>query len=280
MSKINIKNTAIKPCPSCGNTTLEFVMDNINDDQTVIAVQCCSCGQKGPDINAADVAMKPRIASRLPQERIKAITAWNTMCADKTIAAQKDTMKIVNKLITMLKDDGIDDMTLANGMALSGFSEQDIRCCINATDILHCEIPITEHKTISIEQTARELINSAAKLAALFYAGKTVEKLIEAGFTSDNLAKIDPDTISASDIIFNLIYMINKKDWALSNTAAKCSHYRNLLNSVVDYTAVAENTSGQIKELRNMGFEREDLLEFNYSESDIDNAEEENEWHL
>lgn len=274
MNKINIKNTAIKPCPLCWNTTLEFVMGNINDDQTVIAVQCCGCGQKGPDINVADIAMKPRIASRLSQEHIDAITAWNTIFVDKMIATQKNTIEIVKKLIEMLKTDGIDDITLANGMALSGFSKQDVRSCIsNTMDISRCKIPIAEHKTVSMKQNARELINSAAKLAALFYAGRTVEKLTEAGFTPDNLAEIDPDTISASDIIFSLMHIITKKDWALSDTAAKCSHYKSLLNSVVDYTAVAENTSEQIEDLMNMGFSRDDLLEFNYSASDIDDAE-------
>lgn len=43
-----------------------------------------------------------------------------------------------------------------------------------------------------------------------------------------------------------------------------------LLRSVVDYVAVAENTAGQVHVLKSMGFEEKDLLFFGYSRADIE----------
>lgn len=43
-----------------------------------------------------------------------------------------------------------------------------------------------------------------------------------------------------------------------------------LLRSVVDYVAVAENTAGQVHVLKSMGFEEKDLLFFGYSHADIE----------
>lgn len=42
-----------------------------------------------------------------------------------------------------------------------------------------------------------------------------------------------------------------------------------LLNSVVNYISVANNTPTQIEILSNMGFAKEDLLFFGYSQTDI-----------
>ena len=50
-------------------------------------------------------------------------------------------------------------------------------------------------------------------------------------------------------------------------------HYEELLGNVVEHVAVAENTSTQIETLQNdYGFTREDLIDFGYSEEDIDSA--------
>lgn len=50
-------------------------------------------------------------------------------------------------------------------------------------------------------------------------------------------------------------------------------HYEELLGNVVEHVAVAENISTQIETLQNdFGFTREDLIDFGYSEEDIDNA--------
>ena len=55
-------------------------------------------------------------------------------------------------------------------------------------------------------------------------------------------------------------------------------HAMELLRNVVEHTAVAENTATQIEMLQsNFGFTREDLLEFGYSEADIDENEEDEE---
>ena len=52
-------------------------------------------------------------------------------------------------------------------------------------------------------------------------------------------------------------------------------HAMELLENVVEHTAVAENTATQVEMLQsNFGFTREDLLEFGYSEEDIDESEE------
>lgn len=45
---------------------------------------------------------------------------------------------------------------------------------------------------------------------------------------------------------------------------------KELLNSIVDYVYVGNNTQGTIKELLEMGFEPDELIEdFNFSPSDI-----------
>ena len=46
-----------------------------------------------------------------------------------------------------------------------------------------------------------------------------------------------------------------------------------LLRSVVDYVAVAENTAGQVHVLKSMGFEEKDLLFFGYSHADIEKSD-------
>lgn len=46
-----------------------------------------------------------------------------------------------------------------------------------------------------------------------------------------------------------------------------------LLRSVVDYVAVAENTAGQVHVLKSMGFEEKDLLFFGYSHADIEESD-------
>lgn len=45
---------------------------------------------------------------------------------------------------------------------------------------------------------------------------------------------------------------------------------KELLNSIIDYVYVGNNTQGTIKELLEMGFEPDELIEdFNFSPSDI-----------
>ncbi len=43
-----------------------------------------------------------------------------------------------------------------------------------------------------------------------------------------------------------------------------------LLQGVVEYVSIGNSISGQIEELESIGFTREDLLYFGYSETDID----------
>ena len=49
-------------------------------------------------------------------------------------------------------------------------------------------------------------------------------------------------------------------------------HAKALLSNVIDHVAVGNNTKETLKQLIFLGFTKEDLLEFQFCENDIDDA--------
>jgi len=52
-------------------------------------------------------------------------------------------------------------------------------------------------------------------------------------------------------------------------------HLEELINGVINHIAVANSVSEQIEELDRMGFSKDDLLYFGYSEEDLEGFDEE-----
>ena len=52
-------------------------------------------------------------------------------------------------------------------------------------------------------------------------------------------------------------------------------HLEELINGIINHIAVANSVSEQIEELDRMGFTKEDMLYFGYSEEDLEDLDEE-----
>ena len=89
-----------------------------------------------------------------------------------------------------------------------------------------------------------------------------VEFLFCKGFNRDDLKVLNLSDADLLDAALNLA----------EKNRQKAMHYKTLLNSIVNHVAVAENTPTQIQTLNNMGFDTDDLKEFNYDENDINDA--------
>ena len=89
-----------------------------------------------------------------------------------------------------------------------------------------------------------------------------VEFLFCKGFNRDDLKVLNINDADLLDAALNLA----------EKNRQKAMHYKTLLNSIVNHVAVAENTATQIQTLSNMGFDADDMKEFNYNEDDINDA--------
>lgn len=64
------------------------------------------------------------------------------------------------------------------------------------------------------------------------------------------------------------------------NLDSKEAHYHELIDNIIEYLLVAENPRTIIKSLLYWGFEREDIMSFQFSEEEIVECEQEmDDWH-
>ena len=71
---------------------------------------------------------------------------------------------------------------------------------------------------------------------------------------------------------FYQVGMGDAVDWKPDPAPMTLERSKELLNNVINHIAAAENTNETITQLINLGFTKEELLEFNFSEGDIEYA--------
>lgn len=96
-------------------------------------------------------------------------------------------------------------------------------------------------------------------------------------FFRENACRADEiDVEKLIDLLINngfyQVGMVDAVDWKPDPAPMTLERARELLNNVINHIAAAENTNETITQLINLGFTKEELLEFNFSEGDVDYA--------
>ena len=98
----------------------------------------------------------------------------------------------------------------------------------------------------------------------------------EAFFKEDACRADEIDVKKLIDLLnkngFYQVGMGDAVDWKPDPAPMTLERSKELLNNVINHIAAAENTNETITQLINLGFTKEELLEFNFSEVDIEYA--------